>query len=146
MPTPFHFLIETFIFFPTTSYYLLTTAYLLIYLLTYHTAIISPSSSLMYTLHDRTHNQRKQKREMRSSSPNIMAGTLHVDDKVVIMYHPFLPEGELVYRAGEIGTLKNISAIEVKGTSFSLSIESTQQTNTHTYTHSVVREWRKKKI
>ena len=55
---------------------------------------------------------------MRSSSPNIAAGTLHVDDPVVIMYHPFLPEGELVSRAGEIGTLKTISAIEVKGKFF----------------------------
>ena len=57
---------------------------------------------------------------MRSSSPNIAAGSLQVDDPVVIMYHPFLPEGELVSRAGEIGTLTNVSAIEVKGNSFSL--------------------------
>ena len=57
---------------------------------------------------------------MSSSSPNIAAGSLQVDDPVVIMYHPFLPEGELVSRAGEIGTLANVSAIEVKG-KFSLS-------------------------
>ena len=59
---------------------------------------------------------------MRSSSPNIAAGSLQVDDPVVIMYHPFLPEGELVSRAGEIGTLANVSDIEVKGNKVSLSL------------------------
>ena len=46
--------------------------------------------------------------------PIIEAGLLKVDDKVVIMYHPFLPEGELIARAGGASTIprafqKNVS-------------------------------------